>query len=46
VLSWTIAVVAEQVIQRGLHVVFVELQGEYWTFAEKSDAAIIGSERD
>ena len=43
--SWTIAVVAEQAIQQGLQVVFIDPHGEYWTFAEKFDVAIIGGEK-
>ena len=45
-LSWTIAVVAEQVIQQELQVVFVELHLEYWAFAEMSNVAVISGERD
>jgi len=43
--SWTIAVVAEQAIQQGLQVVFIDPHGEYWTFAEKFDVAIVGGEK-
>jgi len=43
--SWTIAVVAEQAIQQGLQVVFIDPHGEYWTFAEKFDVTIIGGEK-
>jgi len=43
--SWTIAVLAEQAIQQGLQVVFIDPHGEYWTFAEKFDVAIIGGEK-
>jgi ABC-type dipeptide/oligopeptide/nickel transport system ATPase component len=43
--SWTIAVLAEQAIQQGLQVVFIDPHGEYWTFAEKFDVAIVGGEK-
>jgi len=43
--SWTIAVVAEQAIQQGLQVVFIDPHGEYWTFAEKFDVTIVGGEK-
>jgi len=43
--SWTIAVLAEQAIEQGLQVVFIDPHGEYWTFAEKFDVAIVGGEK-
>ena len=43
--SWTIAVIAEQAIQQGLQVVFIDPHGEYWTFAEKFDVTIVGGEK-
>jgi hypothetical protein len=43
--SWAIAVLAEQAIQQGLQVVFIDPHGEYWTFAEKFDVTIVGGEK-
>ncbi len=43
--SWTIALIAEQAIQQGLQVVFIDPHGEYWTFAEKFDVTIVGGEK-
>ena len=43
--SWAISIIAEQAIQQGLQVIFVDPHGEYWTFAEKFDVVIIGGEK-
>lgn len=43
--SWTVAVVAEQAIQQGLQVIFIDPHGEYWTFAEKFDVVIVGGDK-
>ena len=43
--SWTIAVIAEQAIQTGMQVIFIDPHGEYWTFAEKFDVVIVGGEK-
>src|SRR3990170_5063942 len=43
--SWAISIIAEQAIQQGLQVVFLDPHGEYWTFAEKFDVVIIGGEK-
>jgi len=43
--SWAIAVVAEQAIQQGLQVIFIDPHGEYWTFAERFDVVIVGGDK-
>jgi DNA helicase HerA-like ATPase len=43
--SWAISIIAEQAIQQGLQVIFIDPHGEYWTFAEKFDVVIIGGEK-
>jgi len=39
--SWTMALIAEQAIEQGLQVVFIDPHGEYWTFAEKFPGVIV-----
>ncbi len=39
--SWAMALIAEQAIEQGLQVVFIDPHGEYWTFAEKFPGVIV-----
>jgi len=43
--SWAISIIAEQAIQQGLQVIFIDPHGEYWTFAENFDVVIIGGDK-
>ena len=39
--SWLMGVIAEQAIQQGLQVVFIDVHGEYWTFAEVFESVLV-----
>lgn len=39
--SWTMALIAEQAIEQGLQVMFIDPHGEYWTFAERFPGVVV-----
>ena len=39
--SWSMALIAEQAIEQGLQVIFIDPHGEYWPFAERFPGVIV-----